>query len=135
MDKKLEFLKNACLALVDKILTDRLLAKVANVSTMERYFLVDEGVLRDLDEDFVRDAQRYSFSASQKPEHGAVCVVGSGYALRVVFQTTQAHGATERSFHQKLSRNCFRLASRRHADILRLAYTRCCTALLLRSLG
>ena len=106
-----------------------------HVSSMERCFLVDEGVLRGLDEDFVRDAQRYSFSARKGPEHRAVPGVDSGYALRVVLQTTQAHSATKRSFHQELSRNSFRLARRRHADVLRLACTRCCTALLLRSPG
>ena len=83
---------------------------------MERCFLVDEGLLRGLDEDSVRDAQRYSFSARKGPEHGAVSAVDSGYALRVVPLTTQAYSATERSFHQELSRNSFRLASRRHSD-------------------
>ena len=79
-----------------------------HVFTMERCLFVDEGILRGLDEDFVGDAQRYSYSARKGPGHRTVPVVDGGNALRVVPQTTQAYSATKRSFHQELSRDSLR---------------------------
>ena len=104
-----------------------------HVCMMERCLFVDEGVLRSLDEDFVGDAQRYPFSASKGLGQHTVLVVNGGNALRVVLQAMHAQGAMKRSFHQEVSRDPLRVASRRHADVLNLACTRCCNALLLRS--
>ena len=73
-----------------------------HVSTMKRCLFVDEGVLRVLDEDFVRHAQRYSFSAGQGPKRRAVAVPDGSDALRVVLEAAQAHRAPQRALHEEL---------------------------------